>query len=66
MPNKNKESVAVETECQNKVTEKKLELVSAEATVTNQEKMEHILDKMNIVAEKIKSRNKKKSKLSKI
>lgn len=69
MPNskqlKNKEVMCTETEDKDPDSEQKLELISAECTITNQEKLEHLLDKMNVVAEKIK-RNKKKSKLSKV
>ena len=67
MPNskqlKTKEEVL---EIQDQEPEQKLELVSAEAPISNQEKMEQLLDKMNIVAEKIKRRNKKKANISKI
>ena len=62
---KNKEVMCTETEDKDPDSEQKLELISAECTITNQEKLEHLLDKMNVVAEKIK-RNKKKSKLSKV
>lgn len=62
---KNKEIIVTETETQDQESEEKLELISAECTLSNQQKMEQLLDKMNIVAEKIK-RNKKKSKLSKV